>query len=58
MKMSVSKENVHVCVIVDNAYSRFSNFAIEYLCKNKKVCETVFACSWGAQVESLKQKTS
>ena len=35
---------------------RFSNFAIEYLRENEKVRETVFVCSYGAQVESLKQK--
>ena len=32
------------------------NFAIEYLCENEKFRETVFACSYGAQVESSKQK--
>ena len=34
----------------------FFIFAIEYLCKNEKVRETVFACSYGAQIESLSQK--
>ena len=34
----------------------FSNFAIEYLCKNKKIGKIVFATSFGAQVKSLKQK--
>ena len=34
----------------------FLKFAIEYLCKNKKLCETIFAtCSHGAQVKSFKQ---
>ena len=28
----------------------------EYLRENEKVRETVFACSYGAQVESFKQK--
>ena len=28
----------------------------EYLCENEKVCGTVLACSYGAQVESFKQK--
>ena len=28
----------------------------EYLCKNEEVRETVFARSYGAQVESFKQK--
>ena len=32
--------------------------AIKYLCKNEKVCETIFACSHGAQVESFKQKNN
>ena len=35
---------------------QFSNFAIEYLFENEKVLETVLACSYGAHVESLKQK--
>ena len=32
--------------------------AIKYLCKNEKVCETIFACSHGFQVESFKQKNN
>ena len=36
--------------------TRFSNIAIEYLRENEKVCETVFACSYGAQIESFKQE--
>ena len=39
----------------DYADTQFSNFAIEYL-HEKKVCETVFASSYGAQVKSFKQK--
>ena len=35
---------------------QFSNFAIEYFRENEKVCETVFVCSYGAQVESFKAK--
>ena len=34
---------------------RFSNFAIEYLRENEKVCETVFACLFVAQIESFKK---
>ena len=33
---------------------QFSNFAIEYLCNDKKVHKTVFVCSYGAQIESFK----
>ena len=33
-----------------------SNFPIEYLRNNAKVCETVFASSLGSQIEYLKQK--
>ena len=33
-----------------------SNFVIEYLCKNKKVRETVLASSSGVQVESFEHK--
>ena len=55
--MSVSKEkNFFACVAIDNVYMRFLNFAIEYLHKNEKVRETVFACSYEAQVESLSKK--
>ena len=51
MKISASKEK-----IVENVDTRFSNFAIEYLRENETFYETVFACSFGAQVESLKPK--
>ena len=55
--MSVSKEkNFFACVAIDNVDMRFLNFAIEYLHKNEKVRETVFACSYEAQVESLSKK--
>ena len=47
------KSGVHV--VVDYTDTQFSNFAIEYLCKNEKVGVTVFACSHGAQVEYFKQ---
>ena len=39
------KKKIRVRVVVDYGDTRISNFAIEYLCKNEKVCETVFACS-------------
>ena len=49
------KSGVHI--VVDYAEdTRFSNFAIEYLCKNEKLHETVYACSFGAQIESFKPK--
>ena len=56
MKISISTVNkkLRVHVVVDYVDMRFSKFAIEYLPENKKVCETVFACSYGAQVESFK----
>ena len=44
------------CVVSDYTDSQFSNFVIEYLHENVKVCEIVFVCSYGAQVESLKPK--
>ena len=50
------KKNLRVRVVSDNAYTRFSNFAIEYLREDKQVRETVFVCSYGAQVKSYKQK--
>ena len=43
-----------VRVVVDYVDTRFSNFASEYLRENENFCETVFACSYGAQVESFK----
>ena len=56
MKTSESKENVCVRVVIDYVDMWFSNFAIEYLCENEKDRNTIFACSYGAQVESFKQK--
>ena len=56
MKALVPKEKLRVGVVVDFADTRFSNFAIEYLRENETVCETIFACSYRAQVESFKQK--
>ena len=44
------KKNLRVCLVNDYADTQFSNFTIEY------VCGTVFACSYGVQVESFKQK--
>ena len=45
------KKNLHVHVV--HVDIQFSNFTIEYLFENEKVRETVFACSYVAQVESL-----
>ena len=48
-----------VLVVVDYADTRFSNFPSnisEYLSDNKNFRETVFDCSYGAQVESFKPK--
>ena len=57
MKISVSKEKIGCRVVVDYEDTWFLNFAIEYLCENEKCCETnFFACSYGAQVKSFKQK--
>ena len=47
---------MRVLVVVDYGDTRFSNIAIEYLNKNEKVRETVFASLYRAQVESFKQK--
>ena len=44
--------------IVDFADTQFSSFVIEYLYDNEKVCATILACSYGAQVESYKQKNT
>ena len=41
---------------VDYTDTRFSTFANEHLRENEKVHKTVFACSYGAQVESIQQK--
>ena len=55
MKTSVAKEKF-VLIVVDYVDIRFLNFAIEYLRENEKSHETVFAFSYGAQVESFMQK--
>ena len=55
-KRSYLNKNLGVGVGVDFPEAQFSNFAIKYLSKNEKVRETVFACSYGAQIESFKQK--
>ena len=49
-------KNSRVRVVADYADTQFSNIVIKYLCENQKVCETVFACSYSAQVKSFKQK--
>ena len=49
-------KKLRVRVVNDYADTRFSNLVIEYLCENEKVRETVFVCSYGAQIESFKQK--
>ena len=56
MKISLSKEKAGVRVVVDYADTKFSNVAIDYLRENEKFRETVFACSYGAQVEYFKPK--
>ena len=56
MYTSVSKNNLHVRIVVDYAVLLFLNFGIEYLCENEKVRETIFACSFVVQVESLRKK--
>ena len=53
-KPSYVKNKLYVHVV--NPDARFSNFANEYLRENEKVCKTVFDCSYGAQVESFKEK--
>ena len=50
------KKKLLVCVLVDYADTQFSNFAIEYLRENEKVHKTVFACSYGTQIEYFKQQ--
>ena len=52
-KCSYLKKFLHVGVVIDYADTQFSNFAIEYLHENEKVCETVLACSYGSQIESF-----
>ena len=50
------KKKLLVSIVADYADTRLSNFALAYLRENKKVRDTVVACSYGAQVESFKQK--
>ena len=49
------KKKLRVREVNDYAGTRVSNFGIEYLRGNEKVRGTIFVCSYGAQVESLKQ---
>ena len=42
------------CVVVDYTDTRFLNFAI--FAKMEKFAKPFFSCSYGAQVESVKQK--
>ena len=50
------KKKLLVSIVADYADTRLSNFALAYLRENEKVRDTVVACSYGAQVESFKQK--
>ena len=45
MKSPYIKKKSGVRVVVDYADTRFSKYAMEYLCENEKNRETVFACS-------------
>ena len=58
MKTSISKEKF-ACqpVVVDYMDMQFLNFANEYLRENETFRETVFACSYGAQVEFFEEKS-
>ena len=56
VKGTMTQDFQHFFNIKKTPPGRFLNFTIEYLRKNKKVRETVFACSYGAKVESFKQK--
>ena len=40
----------------DCADTQFSSFAIEYLRENETFRKTVFACSYGAQVEYIRKE--
>ena len=50
------RKNLLAHVVVDYAYTRFTNFAIKYLRENEKVRETVFACSYWATSNLLSKK--
>ena len=56
MYVCIKRKILHVSVVVDYPDKRLSNFAIEYLRENEKVCEIIFACSYEAKVESFKPK--
>ena len=53
LKPPYLKKNSGVRIVVDYGDTGFSIFAIKYLRENEKVCEIVFACSYGAQVEYI-----
>ena len=46
------KLKIRVCVVADYTDMRISNFANKYLHEIENGCETIFACSYGAQEES------
>ena len=56
------REKTYVRVVIDYedyalaTETWFSNFAVKYLIKTKKVAKTVFVCSYGPQVKYFKQK--
>ena len=50
------KKKSGVRVVVVYRDTQFSNFAIKYLRESEKCRETIFAFSYGAKVESFKQK--
>ena len=55
MKISVSNEKNGCYIVVVYVATGFSNFAIQYLSENEIFLLNLFACSFGAQVESFKQ---
>ena len=54
--MPYLKKNSSVRVVVDDADTRFSNFAIEYLRKNKKVAKPFLPVHMGPRSNLLSQK--
>ena len=55
-EQSGEKRYLGVFTIPIAIIKKYEKFAIKYFCENEKVSETVFACSFGAQAESFKQK--
>ena len=61
LKEQLGKKGIWVCLHIQQQQIKIMKTAVSMqsniFAKNEKVCEIVFACSYGAQIESFKPKT-